>query len=127
MPEPVGSLVDFFARNEDVYQRQLLRLKRETANINDFSYLGRLDDGKSKVQQAEVAIPALQNQIKGHLDLVEEHKASEKRRAESHDRLMQVTAVKDRLAELTQDPLASRWKGGRLSFAAAAGQTAVGA
>lgn len=99
----VRSLVDFFSRNEDVYQRQLLRLMTETANINDFSHLARLDDGEAKVKQAETAIRALRNQIKGHLDLVEEEKAIEKRRAEAHDRMMQVTAVKDRLDELTQD------------------------
>ena len=99
----VGTLVDFLARNEDIYQRQLLRLMTETANISDFSHLARLDDGKTKVQQAEAAIKALRNQIKGHIDLVQQEKPIEKRRAESHDRLMQVTAVKDRLAELTQN------------------------
>lgn len=99
----VRSLVDFLARNEDVYQRQLLRLMTETAKINDFSHLARLDDSKSKVQQAESAITALRNQIKGHLDLVEEEKAIEKRRDEAHDRMMQVTAVKDCLAKLTKD------------------------
>jgi hypothetical protein len=52
----VASLVDFLARNEDVYQRQLLRLMTETANITDFSHLARLDDTKSKVHQAEMAI-----------------------------------------------------------------------
>ena len=99
----VRSLVDFLARNEDVFQRQLLRLMTETAKISDFSHLARLDDGDSKAQQAEAAIKALRNQIKGHLDLVEEEKAIEKRRAEAHDRMMQVTSVKDRLDELTQD------------------------
>jgi hypothetical protein len=40
----------------------------------------------------------LRKQIKGHVDFVEEEKEIERRRAESHDRLMQVTATKDRLA-----------------------------
>jgi hypothetical protein len=75
----------------------------ETANITDFSRLARLDDGKSKFHRAEIAIEALHKQIKGHFDFVEEEKEIERRRAESHDRLMQVSATKERLAELTTD------------------------
>ena len=96
----VTSLVDYLARHEDRFQGHLLRLMTETANISDFSHLARLEDGQSKVQKAESAVKALRSQIKGHLDLMDEEKAIEKRRAESHDRIMQVTAVKERLAEL---------------------------
>lgn len=99
----VGSLVDFFARNEDVYQRQLLRLMTETANIDDFSHLARLDDGDTKVKKARAAIEGLRKHIQGHIDLVAEEKQIERRRAEAHDRLMQVTAVKDKLNELSQE------------------------
>ncbi len=86
----VASVVDFLAKNEDVYQRHLLRLMTETAQINDLSHLAKLDDGKKKVADAKAAIDGLRSQIQGHLDLVGEEKAIEKRRAESHDRLMAV-------------------------------------
>jgi hypothetical protein len=99
----VASVVDFLAKYEDVYQRHLLRLMTETASINDLSHLAKLDDGKKKVHEAQIALDALRKQIQGHVDLIQEEKAIEKRRAESHDRLMQVTAVRDRLEELKNE------------------------
>lgn len=102
----VGTLVDFLGRNEDTYQQQLLRLMTETASIVDFSHLARLDDGKTKVQQATAAVKALRQQIKGHIDLVEQQKQIERHRAEAHERMMQIQSVKDMLRELTQDYIA---------------------
>jgi hypothetical protein len=37
----VSQLIDVLARNEEVYQRQLLRLMAEVARISDFSHLTR--------------------------------------------------------------------------------------
>ncbi len=98
----VGSLVDFLACNEDVYQRQLLRLMTETASITDFCHLSRLDDGKAKAKQAEASVSALRQQIKGHVDLIAEQEETERRRQTAHERMMQVTSVKDKLGKLTQ-------------------------
>lgn len=99
----VATLVDHLAQNEDVYQRQLLRLMTETANITDFSHLARLDDGADKVAKAESAVAALRNQIKGHRDLIAEKEDIERRRAEAHQKMMAVTAVKDRIDQLTKE------------------------
>ena len=102
----VGSLVDHLARHEDVYQRQLLTLMTETANISDFSHLARLDDGADKVRKAEAAVGALRSQIRGHKDLLAEQEAIERRRAEAHRKMMEVTSVRERIDELTKEYLA---------------------
>ena len=99
----VSFLVDFLARNEDVYQHQLLRLITEVARISDFSHLARLDDGESKVRKAEAAVNALRDQIGGLRDLLGEEERIERRRQQAHARLMQLTAVKEKLEETTQD------------------------
>ncbi|MCO6043328.1 hypothetical protein NG895_05360 [Aeoliella sp. ICT_H6.2] len=99
----VAKLVDHLAQNEHIYQRQLLRLMTETANITDFNHLARLDDGAEKVQKAEAAVAALRNQVKGHGDIVAEEKNVERRRAETHQKLMALAAVKEHIEQLKQE------------------------
>ena len=99
----VSSLVDFLARKEDVYQRQLLRLITDVAGISDFSHLARLNDGDSKVKKAKAAVNALRDQIGGLRHFLAEEEEIERRRQQAHERLMQVTAVKDKIKEITQN------------------------
>src|SRR5690348_14518018 len=55
----VRELVEFLARNEKTHQPDLIRLIVEVSQINDFTHLERLDDGKAKAQQARRAVDAL--------------------------------------------------------------------
>ena len=59
----VCSLVDFLAKNEDVYQRELLRLLHEVSQVQDFSHLQRLDDGQKKAEDAKAAVSALRKHV----------------------------------------------------------------
>lgn len=99
----VGQLVDFLSRNEDVYQRQLLRLMTDVARIQDFSHLARLDDGQAKVDQARAAVEALQGQISGLEAFLEEEREVERRRQEAYERRVKTDAVQQALQELTQE------------------------
>jgi len=100
-----SNLVDFFAKNEDVYQRQLLRLMTEVAKVKDFSHLARLDDGKDKVARARSAVEALQAQIGDLGRLMEEEREVEKRRQESYKQRLATDAVRKALESLTKDYL----------------------
>jgi len=52
----VATLVDHLAMNEEVYQRDIIRLMDEVARVNDFSHLRKLDDGKDKEEKAKNAV-----------------------------------------------------------------------
>ena len=68
----VDRLVDHLAAHESRYQPDLLRLMAEVARFDDFGRLKMLDDGERKVAEARTAVEALRQQMKGHLQLVEE-------------------------------------------------------
>ncbi|MEW6619591.1 MAG: hypothetical protein AB1422_09725 [bacterium] len=97
----VGQLIEFLARNEDVYQRQLLKLMTEVSRIEDFSHLARLEDGAKKVAGAKSAVDALRGQIRGLDEFLEEEREIERRRQEAHERRVKSDAVQQALEELT--------------------------
>lgn len=99
----VATLVDHLAKNEEVYQRDLLRLMTETCEVTDFSHLRKLDDGEKKASEARLAVDALREQVKGYRDLQEEEKAAEERRQRAHEKMMRVNAVQDELNKLKQE------------------------
>jgi hypothetical protein len=99
----VSTLVDHLARHEDRYQRELIRLMAEVAQINDFSHLRRLEDGEDKEQRAKESIDALRKQLEGHQALQKEEEETERCREEAHKRLLQVQAVRDKLQEINQE------------------------
>ncbi len=96
----VGTLVDHLVMNEEVYQRDLIRLMSEVNNVTDFSHLRKLEEGDKKAAEAKLAVNALRTQLKGYQDLVKEQKDSEERRKQAHHRLMQVNAVQEELDKL---------------------------
>ncbi len=96
----VGTLVDFLAHNEDVYQRKLLKLMTDVGKVKDFNHLARIEDGQEKIERAEDSVKALREQIKGLDDILEEEKKVELRREEAHQKMMETTAVKRKLKEL---------------------------
>ena len=99
----VADLIDYLSSNEDVYQRQLLRLMTDVAQIQDFSHLTRLDGGKEKAQRAQAAVKALQGQIAGLETTLEEEREIERRRQEAHERRVKTDAVQQALQELTRE------------------------
>jgi hypothetical protein len=102
----VATLVDHLARNEDVYQRDIIRLMDDVLKINDFTHLRRLEDGKEKEQKAKDAVMALKKQLKGHQEIRNTEKEAEQRREEAHKRLLKVNAVQQKLKEITTEFLA---------------------
>ncbi len=98
----VATLVDHLSANEEIYQRDLIRLISEVCQVTDFSHLLKLEDGKTKAAEAERAVKALREQWKGHRDIVEENRKAEERRKLAHDRLMEVNAVQNELEKLKE-------------------------
>ena len=93
----VATLVDHLAKHKDAYQRDLIRLMSEVCQVTDFSHLHKLEDGKSKAKAAAAAVTALRSQLVGHQQLAQEADKAEKRRRDAHVKVMQVTAVQERL------------------------------
>jgi hypothetical protein len=96
----VATLVDHLATNEDVYQRDIIRLMSEVSQVNDFSHLAKLEDGANKASEARRSVEALRVQLKGFRAIQDEQRLAEERRAEAHARLMQVNAIQQSLDEL---------------------------
>lgn len=99
----VTTLIDHLAKNEDIYQPDLIRLMSEVAQVSDFSHLQRLEDGAIKAKGAEAAVKALRLQLKGHQDIQEEERKAEERRKKAHSKIMQVNAVKLELDTLKKE------------------------
>lgn len=99
----VATLVDHLTKNEDVYQRDIIRLMDEVTRINDFSHLRKLDDGKEKELNAKNAVEALKKQLGGNQKLREQQKEAEKRREEAHKRFLSVNEVQTKLATINTD------------------------
>lgn len=101
----VASLVDSLAKNEQLYQGSLLRLMTEVAKVHDYTHLERLDDGDTKATKARAAVEALREQCKGLDSLLQEEREIERRRKQTHDTMMQITAVRSNLDDLTEEYL----------------------
>ncbi len=44
----VGTLIDFLAKNENLYRKDIIKLTTEVCRMRDFSHLRKLDDGLKK-------------------------------------------------------------------------------
>ena len=80
----VATVVDHLAMNEEVYQRDLIRIMSEVSNITDFSHLQKLEDGNKKAKEAKAAVEALRAQLKGHQDIEERNKSNLKNAVKKH-------------------------------------------
>jgi len=99
----VGNIVDFFARNQDTYQNDLLRLMAEVIKIDDFTHLMRLDDGEEKAKRAKEAVNALQELSKHHFDLLEAEKKKEQKRQVVYERILQNKGVQEKLEQIKKE------------------------
>lgn len=101
----VTLLVNHLARNQDIYQNDLLRLMSEVIKIEDFSHLSRLEDGAEKVRKAKESVNALRTLAKAHFDLLETQRMSEEKRRVAYEKMLRNQGVRDRLKEIEKDYL----------------------
>lgn len=101
----VTLLVNYLARNQDLYQNDLLRLMSEVIKIEDFSHLSRLEDGAEKVRKAKESVNALKILVKNHFDLVEKQGIAEEQRRAAYEKMLRNQGVRDRLKEIEKDYL----------------------
>ncbi|MCJ7791158.1 MAG: restriction endonuclease [Dehalococcoidia bacterium] len=99
----VTLLINYLARNQDLYQNDLLRLMSEAIKIEDFSHLSRLEDGADKVSKARESVNALRTLVRDHFDLVEEQRISEGQRKVAYENMLRNQGVRDRLREIEKD------------------------
>jgi hypothetical protein len=102
----VSDLVDHLAMNEEVYQRDLLKLMSDVAKITDFSHLQRLEGGPEKAKAAQQAVAALRKLIITHEQAFDDQRNIEERRKQAHDRLVQAAGVQEKLKALTAEYMA---------------------
>ncbi len=99
----VNTLVDFMARDQDEYQRDLLRLINEVSSMDDFTHLTRLEDGPAKVRRAKASVASLLKLSSAHQAAQEDQRKIEERRERTYQSLVRTTSVQDRLRELTKE------------------------
>jgi len=98
-----SSLVGCLARNQDVYQQELLDLMSDISDMTDFSHLRRLEEGEAKARAAEQAVFALRKMFESHRSVDQERKTVERRRMETSERLRQQQAVSARLERIRSE------------------------
>ena len=96
-------LVDYMAQRQNQFQADLLRMMTEVTQVNDFSHLERLEDGKTKAAAARAAVGALRKLAHAHSSIVDEQKKVEERRQKDHQELLRNTAVRERLEKLNEE------------------------
>lgn len=96
-------LVDLLIKNEEKTQNDVLMLVYELSNMNDFSHLRQLDDGKDKARNAKEAVEALRQVSKGHLEQIKEQEEVENRRKKVFEDQMERTAVREKLEKIKND------------------------
>ena len=101
----VTLLVNYLARNQDIYRNDLLRLMSEVIKIEDFSHLSRLEDGAEKVRKAKESVNALRTLVKDHFDLIEKQRINEEQRKAAYEKMLRNQGVRDRLKEIEKDYL----------------------
>lgn len=95
-------VVSALARDAKSYVTELQRLFLETAAIDDFSHLSRLDDGEKKALAAFQSVAALRKYTAGHEDILESHRESQRRQSEAVKRSEGQQSFQKKLAELNQ-------------------------
>ena len=91
------------AQRQNQFQADLLRMMTEVTQVNDFSHLERLEDGKTKAAAARAAVGALRKLAHAHSSIVDEQKKVEERRQKDHQELLRNTAVRERLEKLNEE------------------------
>ncbi|PQV63620.1 Restriction endonuclease [Abditibacterium utsteinense] len=96
----VSNLVDHCARNQDIYQEDLLRLMRETSRVVDFSHLSRLEDGTLKAKRAQEAVSALRIQLGGFEKSFDTQETKDNKRAENNNSILYKKGLSSKLDQI---------------------------
>lgn len=96
----VHQVVGYLVRQGADGQADLVRLMCAVAEMDDFSHLERLDDGRQKAGAARRSVAALRKFTAGHQDLAAEARQVEERRAVALRRAGNAAAFRDKLSEL---------------------------
>ena len=99
----VFNLVNFLAKNQDVYQSDLLKLMTEVCKINDFSHLEKLEDGKDKARIARQSVEALKKHMGQHEDIFKENIKIEGRRQKATEVAKERQNFQKKLDELKNE------------------------
>jgi hypothetical protein len=99
----VATVIDYLARDQATYQGDLLRLMSEVANIQDFSHLEKLEDGKAKAASAKRAVAALEKLTGRNREIEEEQKQAEANRQAKHEERLRTKGVRERLEQLQKE------------------------
>jgi len=83
----VSEIVDAMAENQDRHFDDLMRLLHDVSQIEDFSHLERLEDGKKKAAAARHAVTALRRVMRDHGDVVAETEKAKERAARQEEKL----------------------------------------
>lgn len=102
----VSAIVDYMARHEQRYQTDLLALIEGVLEMQDFSHLVKLDDGSSKVRDAEQAVAALHQHAGAYSRIQQERRSAEEARERRLRADEQSRGVRERLAELLEQFMA---------------------
>jgi len=98
-----STLVNFLARNQDLYKNDILRLMNEVCKMDDFSHLNRLEDGKTKEGIARKSVEALKAQALGHLKMFNDLKLQEERRQSTYEKTIKIQDVQKKLEEIKNE------------------------
>lgn len=99
----VSNLVDYLSRDQATYMGDLIRLMSEVIRVTDFSHLERLEDGRSKAQQAKEAVAALKKLYQVHEEITVEQKKIEEKRKAAYEERLRNQAVSEKLDELKNE------------------------
>lgn len=99
----ISSLVTFLAKNQEKYQDDLIKLMNEVCNMNDFSHLERVEDGKAKAKKAEATVIALRKQFAGYHALKEEKEKVEERKKLHVEKIATLNNIQGKLDEIKID------------------------
>ena len=102
----VSNLIDFLTRQEGAYQAELIHLMEEVVNVNDFSHLAHLEDGKNKVKRAEASVRALREQVKGHQEIVTKARELKKAKEAASSRRAALDGANKALEDLKKEYVA---------------------
>ncbi|MDP3558392.1 MAG: hypothetical protein Q8T03_13550 [Bacteroidota bacterium] len=100
--ESVSQLIDRMAKNQDLYQNDLLKLIQEVANFEDFSHLNHWDDSDTKIKRANAAVKKLRNQTQGYFEAIEGLKKAEKARTENQAKIKESISYQQTLGKLKE-------------------------
>jgi hypothetical protein len=95
--ESVSQFIDRLAARQDLFQSDLLKLLKETSNIEDFSHLKYWDEKGGLTRRAKESVAKLRAQTKGYFDIIQELHNAEEKRLENVEKVKQSVSFAEKL------------------------------